>query len=208
MRKVVLPVIITILFWASSCLDQDICTPSSVPMLNIELLNIEQPEEIFTDTLYYNQYLGKTENGEDTFVYPSYKKVYGKNLPLSFHQTDTKEIKMVIYRRSDYLVYARDADGNRLQDKEGKDSILGMNRTTRDTLIFRYDIGQAFENSSCGAKVIFDNVEYQGSTSNYWMKELQPTTTNITDDTTINLQIKTSVFKRQSDYHCAECPKP
>lgn len=52
MRKVVLPVIITILFGASSCLDQDICTPSSVPMLNIELLNIEQPEEIFTDTLY------------------------------------------------------------------------------------------------------------------------------------------------------------
>ncbi|GEM_PF-3933073 len=190
-----------------SCLDEDICTPDSIPSLTFELRNIDNPDEIFIDTIYYNQYYGKKTDGTDSLQYTTFRKLTGNSFTIPFYQTSNKDVELVIYRRSDRNRYAIDANGNRIEAEDGTDSISGIERTRRDTISFTYDLGDKFENSSCGAKVIFNNINYTNFPENYWIKELTPITTEITDATTVNLHIKTSIFRNNTDYVCAECPE-
>ncbi|WP_068595410.1 hypothetical protein [Vaginella massiliensis] len=186
--------------FAVSCLDEDICTPSAAPELTLELRNVET-DEVFTDTLYYNQILGVDENGNTVYQYANHRKLYGRQFNLPFVKDSANHpIVFEIYRRSDLPVYDTLANGDYHLNEQGQRIIIGYRRTQRDILTMRYELGQAFENTSCGGKIIFDNVNYQLAQPDGWIKNVKPITKDISDNATVNLHLQTVVFNRYNHY--------
>ena len=193
-------VLALLIFTLTSCLDEDICTPNAAPELTLELRNVET-NEVFTDTIFYNQIVGEKEDGTWEYRYSTHQKLQGKQFNLTFIKDSVNsDILMEVYRRSDLPVYDTLANGDYNLDAQGKKIVVGYYKTKRDIFSFSYELGQSFENTSCGGKVIFDNVNYQLHQTDGWIKNLNPVTTDISDNATVNLHVQTLIFNRINHY--------